>query len=394
MRGSVALAVLCVAGAASADPARPATAIEGRVMDTSARWTSDGSRIVTEATVRTADGSLVTVSQLGGTAGGFTMRQFPAPERLAAGMQVALAVREAADLDGRMHRAVEGVRVLAYPEGFVRTGPTKAGNFLSWPTGCAFLTPDASGTSQIAGDGEFEIIDAALAEWNTKTAGCSYLELRLDARRDHEVGRDNLNMIKFREVTWCRPPIKDDPMRCYADAAAGITTAVYVDDKNSARDGEIVDADIELNGVNFAISKDGVSLGSGIKADLANTLTHELGHFMGLEHTCLAPRDPPRIDGDGNPVPACGVADPKITEATMFPFQDEGETKKATVEADDVAGVCAIYPIAKDPGTCASAGSDTGCCSASNGSTGAVAVYAGLGLVALGALRRKPRVRR
>lgn len=360
-------------------------------MTTSARWTEDGSRIVTDASVRTADGSVVTVSQLGGSVGGLTMRTFPGPEPLVAGMQVALSVREDTDLDERVHLAVDDVRVFAYPPSFVRTGPTKAGAYLKWASGCAFLTPDAAGSSQIPGDGEFEVIDAAVNEWTTKTMGCSYFRMQVTERRDREVGRDDVNMIKFREQSWCRPKIKDDPARCYSPQAAGITTAVFVDDADSSRDGEIVDADIELNGVHFAVAKDDVTLGTAnCKADLANTLTHELGHFQGLEHPCLTAGDPPRVDGEGNPVPACGINDPKITEATMYNFQECGETKKATIEADDVAGICAIYPKGiGDPENCEPVGSDPGCCSASSGSGVHVLAYAGMGLVVLGTLRRR-----
>jgi hypothetical protein len=97
------------------------------------------------------------------------------------------------------------------------------------------------------------------------------------------------------------------------------------------RDGAIVDADIEINGVNFSISVNGVTLGvTGCDAELANTLTHELGHLHGLEHTCLATGDPQRVDGNGSAVPSCSDQNlpPAITEATMYPFQDCGETKK------------------------------------------------------------------
>ncbi len=67
---------------------------------------------------------------------------------------------------------------------------------------------------------------------------------------------------------------------------------------------------------------------------MQNTLTHELGHLMGLEHPCRVGADPPRTDGNGVQVPMCGAAlnDAQITEATMFNFQDCGETKKETLE--------------------------------------------------------------
>jgi MYXO-CTERM domain-containing protein len=386
MRGSgwFAIALLTLPTAAAAD-----RAVEGMVMSTQSRWTSDGSRIVTEARVATASGEVV-ISQLGGTVDGLTMRTFPGPEPLQVGMRIAATAHADTDLDQREHLVVDRTRVLARPEGFVRTGPTKAGNSLFWESGCVFFVVDSEGTKALPGDREQEIIDEAVETWNIASSSCSYLTLEKGATARKEVGKDYTNVIKIRDASWCRPKIKDDPARCYNEAAAGITTAVYVDDKRSARDGAIVDADIEINGVYFAISDGGVTLSTeGCKAELLNTLTHELGHLVGLEHPCLADGDPPRIDDLGRPVPSCGTtSDPKITEATMYNFQDCGETKKETLEPDDIAFLCKVYPKAEDPGTCAAVEpSVPGCCSASTEPLPALALIGLTGLL-LGRRRR------
>ena len=349
--------------------------VTGEVIDVRSRWTSDGSRIVTEATVRTDTGDVV-VSQLGGSVDGIGQRQFPSDEPLAAGMRVTVAARQDMDLSQRMHVVVEGVKVLAYPPNYVRTGPTLAGNYLYWESGCVFITVATEGTKQIAGEIEFAIVDASIATWNNGIASCSYMELINEGREEREVGRDNKNLIKFRDVSWCRPATKDDPMRCHPDSAAGITTATYVDDSSSARDGAIVDADIELNGVDFSIAVDGVTQGThNCQSELQNTLTHELGHLLGLEHTCLAVGDPPRVDDKGNAVPSCGMASADQQAATMFNFQECGETKKETLEPDDIAGACGVYPIAMDPGTCEPVGEDTGCCNTGSGPAGPLVLF-------------------
>jgi hypothetical protein len=180
-----------------------------------------------------------------------------------------------------------------------------------------------------------------------------------DGRRPLEVGNDNVNLIKFRDTTWGRPATGNDPPRMYSPSAAGITTVMYVHD-GSSRDGAITDADIELNGVNFAISVNGQTTGTQpCQAELQNNLTHELGHLLGLEHTCLGVGDPPRIDNQGNPVPACvGTLPAKILDATMYNFQDCSETKKETLSDDDIQAMCDIYPVARDPGTCQRVGAD------------------------------------
>jgi MYXO-CTERM domain-containing protein len=375
--------VVALTGSATAAP----MTVSGDVSDVRSHWTADHASIVTEATVHTATGDVV-VNQLGGTVDGLTMRQFPGDEPLTVGMRVTVAVRPSMDLSQRMHNAVEGVKVDAYPPNYVRTGPTKAGHYLFWESGCVFVTIDSAGTKEIAGDGEFPVIDQAIATWNNGVASCSYMQIINAGRKAAEVnGRDNVNLIKFRDTSWCRPATQDDPARCHPDSAAGITTATYVDDSSSSRDGAIVDADIELNGKNFAISVNGVTLGTAsCLSELQNTLTHELGHLLGLEHTCLATGDPPRVDDKGNAVPSCGNATATQQNATMFNFQDCGENKKETLEPDDIAGICGIYPTAQDPGTCEPVDGDTGCCSTGSGAAGPLALT---GLLMLGFWRRR-----
>ena len=83
-----------------------------------------------------------------------------------------------------------------------------------------------------------------------------------------EVGYDGVNRVKYREDEWCRPPVDGDPKECYDASAAAITTLIHVDRPGSPDDGRLLDADIELNGVNFAFTVDGTTRGSGTLADL------------------------------------------------------------------------------------------------------------------------------
>jgi hypothetical protein len=348
----------------------PAMSIDGDVVAVQSHWTSDGSRIVTEATVLTPDGSQVVVSQLGGSVDGIGQISWPGPAPLELGMRVAIDAHRDVDLSQREHVLLDSVKVLAYPPGYVRTGPTKAGKYLFWESGCVFVNVAEEGTTAIPGAAEFDIVQASIDTWNnaTHTPTCSYLEVINQGRKMSEVGNDKVNLIKFRDTLWCRPAAGDDPMRCYAAAAAGITTATYVDDATSKRDGAILDADIELNGVNFAISVGGQSNSpQGCKAELQNTLTHELGHLHGLEHPCLAPGDPMRRDNRGNVVPSCDqTSDPAIINATMYNFQSCGESAKESLSADDIQAICDIYPVKDDPGTCDAVDkTGGGCCSAS-----------------------------
>jgi hypothetical protein len=96
------------------------------------------------------------------------------------------------------------------------------------------------------------------------------------------------------------------------------------------------------------VSEGSRTSGQGSRADLANTLTHEFGHLVGLDHTCWDQGGTPGVDdSSGQQIPRCEPASAlssEVKEATMYNFQDPGETKKRTVEEDDIDGFCAIYP--------------------------------------------------
>jgi MYXO-CTERM domain-containing protein len=238
---------------------------------------------------------------------------------------------------------------------------TRAGTPLHWEASCTIVTPAADGTTHIDGLREMDVIRECASHWEQMTAGCGYLKINVGAPQNLEVAYDGVNMIKFREDRWC-PPAREacEEPTCYDPAAAGVTTVFYIDRMGDPKDGTIMDADVELNGVDFAIQDQGVTQASSrTPADLANTLTHELGHLVGLDHNCTERPDRPAIDQNGDVAPSCdrGSAPQEILDATMYAYQEPPEagvpeTKKATLEQDDIDAFCAAYPIAADPGTC------------------------------------------
>ncbi len=78
--------------------------------------------------------------------------------------------------------------------------------------------------------------------------------------------------------------------------------------------GEIVDADLELNDPGFDFSDNP----DNTQADVMNTVVHEAGHVLGLDHSL-------------NPA------------ATMFSKAPLGEITKRDLANDDVNGFCALY---------------------------------------------------
>jgi hypothetical protein len=112
----------------------------------------------------------------------------------------------------------------------------------------------------------------------------------------------NQHVILFHDDVWPH----DDQYN-----TLGLTTVTYDPDT-----GEIYDADMEIN------ATVPLSLGDPVPADgydLMSIITHESGHFLGMAHS-----------GD--------------LHATMFAIYTPGDTTMRTLSADDISGLCSIYP--------------------------------------------------
>lgn len=275
--------------------------------------------------------------------------------------------------------AALGVTLLAAGDAgaYVRSR-SNACNPIYWPQQCVYVTLDKSGAlgngnQDLSFDDVVTGTKNAIDSWQSRLAAAgSYLQLKYyPADQNRETELDYIPVIKFRYDTcsgscnsgqWCRPARGTAKVQCYDRSAAALTTVFFYDTPNDrARDGQIIDADIELNAVHNHFYNKGMNpkpadvQRSG--ADLWNTLTHELGHLVGLEHTCLAsPGETTActVDQNGGRAPLCGqvlanTADPvnkALSETTMFATADVDETKKRVPKADDLAGVTAAYPSA------------------------------------------------
>lgn len=122
--------------------------------------------------------------------------------------------------------------------------------------------------------------------------------------------------------------LEDWPESLAGSDVVALTSVVYTTDT-----GEILDADIRMNGQHFhwkvvtSVSRDLTIV------DIQNVMTHEVGHFLGLEHTTEATYQ-------GNSA---------ARHATMYANTYPNEIKRRVLDDDDIAGVRAIYPIADAP---------------------------------------------
>ncbi len=151
---------------------------------------------------------------------------------------------------------------------------------------------------------------------------------------------DNVNLIIWRE---------DWPYDADADAYA-LTSVTF-----SATTGTISDVDVELNGEYFRWSADEMPTSSEV--DLRNTLTHEVGHFIGLNHS-------------------------SVRDSTMFANAPLGEISKRTLSQDDIDAVCTIYPPQADEGGCGN------CASTPAHPTSPLLLFGGLAILGWRRMRR------
>jgi hypothetical protein len=247
-----------------------------------------------------------------------------------------------------------------------------------WAQTCIFIQADTSYTKDMPLPEIESQIDAAINAWQSQTMSASFIVLKhLPATGPLETTyKDNLQVIKFRADTWCRPTSEGGMPTCYDPSATAITTVSYVNKAGDPNDGQIIDADIELNAVNnHFFNKDTDPTPTDRNpADLWNTLAHEMGHMQGLDHTCRSASESATsctVDNTGAARPLCSavaaqmMSNPTyaaIFRTTMYAVASPGETTKRMPKADDVLGITDSYPIASDPKSCVKPGSMSGGC--------------------------------
>ncbi|MFO0729339.1 MAG: matrixin family metalloprotease [Myxococcota bacterium] len=199
-----------------------------------------------------------------------------------------------------------------------RTGQD-VGPSLIWKTRQVSWVADARFTADIADKAAtLEAEKASFAAWTD--VDCSdftyvFAEARSGVRAEAPAGGPFENVVTF-DASWP-----------YEKTIIALTTNAY-----DPATGELFDSDIELNDEHFSfvLADHGCTMKSGV-ADLQNTLTHEVGHMLGLDH-------PPNQAA--------------FAEDTMFASAPPCETKKRSLAADDIAGICRIYPAGKPDDQC------------------------------------------
>ena len=183
------------------------------------------------------------------------------------------------------------------------------GNLLHWGSSCVSfdVQRDGSALRGIGYDAAHEAIRAGFSEWlNADCGGGVGPSVKISdfgpvECRTAEYNQDspNANIFMFRDDGW--------PYENAIDTLA-LTTLIF-----NADTGEIYDADVEVNTFESPMAIGDVGHGD---IDFASVITHEIGHFLGLSHSDIA-------------------------GSTMRPSYAPGNTAMASIEQDDIDGVCA-----------------------------------------------------
>jgi len=250
---------------------------------------------------------------------------------------------------------------------------TSDGIPIYWTESCTSVTLYSNGfveSQAMSRDEVAKSLSAAAHAWSPDAVTCSeadggtshpYFEivtaLAPDGAPAPAIASDGINVLVFHLTDW---PAE------LSDLALAVTSVT------KKRDGRILDADVEINAQSYqwANYDPGASIPSNhgtTPVDLQAAITHEFGHFIGLDHTCYGPADAePQVDNNGNTVPTCGPDAPESVRRTvMYAIVEPGTTGQRLLSTDDIAGVCAIYAAERDPKTCSLDLPDDGCgCSA------------------------------
>jgi len=190
----------------------------------------------------------------------------------------------------------------------LQTGCWQEGIPLFWPQQCISYAVNTAGSPALGLDyaAAAAIVDGAFAHWPTATcsdggspsvAVMGRTGLTCD-RVEYNPPGPNANAILFRDENWT-----------HDSSAIALTTVAF-----STRTGQIFDADMEINTPLLTVG------------DLDFVVTHESGHFLGLDHS---------------PIPS----------AIMF-FQYSGGAVVPQLSDDDVEAICTAYPTSRSTPAC------------------------------------------
>ena len=190
---------------------------------------------------------------------------------------------------------------------------------IRWTGSCYHYSINEKGSDDLTLEDLQTIARDSFSTW--EDVPCSYFRFVETAptavdRVEFNLDKGNVNLLVWREKAsdWA-----------YDERAVGMTTTQY-----DLSTGDILDVDMEFNGVSFNFGTVIPGTSDPVLVDLQSAITHEIGHTLGFEDLY-------------------GSAD---RDSTMYAYDAPGETKKRTLTQDDIDGLCTLYPEDDDPDVC------------------------------------------
>ncbi len=182
---------------------------------------------------------------------------------------------------------------------------TADGAPVHWAEDSVTFHINEEGSPQVPWESYEAAMLSSMTAWNQKdgTMHLIYGGTTTDNIQGYVDADTNVNNVIWEDGLWA-----------YDAEALAITLTTF---KRSS--GELLDADIIVNGSAYTWGVDGAPT----EHDLANSMTHEAGHFVGLGHSTEE-------------------------QATMYPTAPPGETIKRTLYNDDVRGFLFLYGTGSD----------------------------------------------
>ncbi|HEY1908516.1 MAG TPA: myxosortase-dependent metalloprotease, MXAN_2677/MXAN_2678 family [Myxococcaceae bacterium] len=225
--------------------------------------------------------------------------------------------------------------------GYVRERTSDGDHCLRWPV-AAGASSEVTFVQSAAGDfklgaGLFDAVSRSEGTWAAQANVCSSLALREGANSASRLtgynrSGPNENLVLVRTTDCAQAVPLNDPCKasdscdnaydCW-DLGPGMLAVTLLTYDTS---GAILDTDVEVNGVSAPLSlvdappcTPGNVTPSCVGIDVQNTVTHELGHALGLDHS---------------PDPA----------STMYATAPIGETSKRILDPASKQFLCDVYP--------------------------------------------------